>query len=882
MSIPEPPSGEFSALARSRFQSSQRLAYVSAVVLVLAALAIRLCLPASIGERPMLLLFLFPVIVSALFGGLGPGLLATLMAAMVSNFQLLPPYRSLAIAGPYDVVQWTLLIGNGVLISLLSEFLLRTRQRENAHWQQLLDARDQLQVSQTLFQTTFEQAAIGICLLAPDGRWLKANRQFCEIVGYSLEELLSSNFSDITYWEDFGDLSQMPTGEGEIDSFSGDKRFIHKNGSVVWIRLSASVARKPDGSPACFILLMENIEQREQALLALHESEMALKVAQRLAALGSWEWDLRTGESKWSEQIYSLFGRAPHLPPAGYDEVGRYFKPESWQRLQAAVAQACSDGLPYECEVELQNDGELHRWVVARGEAVRDEQANIVALHGTVQDVTPRKQAELALQEAQRAALEKQREARLAALNLMEDALAARKALEAANASLRESEEFKRAILDSVSANIAVLNRDGVIVSVNRPWQQFAEDDALACGQSADICSIGTNYLQICQQASGPYRQGSQAVFNGLSAVLEGRLPRFRYEYACHSAQKQRWFAMVVTPLGFGEGGAVVSHTNITERKLAEMALVESEERLRLAQSTANIGIWDWHIDNDKVQWTPELETMFGYAPGAFSGDYSAFSQRVHPDDLAELEHFRDSAVAAHRTFDFDFRVQAEPGRFRWLNCKGGASYDDMGRAQRVFGVCIDITERKNTENELKLWAQAFENAEFGLAIADAQSNLFLAVNPVFAKERGYAREELIGKPVMTVYPADWVEQIKQQINILDSTCHGVFEAEHQRKDGSRFPVMIDVTIIKSGDGKPIRRVAYALDISERKAAEVELREQTEALQRFNRAMVGREMDMIALKQTINELSGQLGQERPYPLAFIEQAGTNPVGNVPG
>jgi len=143
-------------------------------------------------------------------------------------------------------------------------------------------------------------------------------------------------------------------------------------------------------------------------------------------------------------------------------------------------------------------------------------------------------------------------------------------------------------------------------------------------------------------------------------------------------------------------------------------------------------------------------------------------------------------------------------------------------------------------------------------------------VNPVFAGERGYTAEELIGKPVAMVYPADLIDQVQHRISSLDTSCHGVFETEHQRKDGSRFPVMIDVTIIKSGDGKPLRRVAYALDISERKASELALREQTDALQRFNRAMVGREMDMIALKQQINALSRQLGQEQPYPLEFLD------------
>jgi PAS domain S-box-containing protein len=874
MSSVERAFADFSKPLRSAYQRRHPLAYPLAVLLVLVALAIRLYLPASFGERPLLLLFLFPVIVSALLGGLGPGLSATVMVAVVTSYFLLPPYRSLAIAGIYDVLQWTILIANGVLISLFSEFLLGARQRENAHWQQLLETRDKLRSSETLFQATFENAAMGLAILAPDGRWLQVNRKFCNVVGYSQDELITRRFSDITSPDEHSidaELIQRMLA-GELDDIAREKRFIRKDGSLSWISLSVSIVRKADGSPDYFISAIEDIEQRKQEALALINSEAALKVAQRLANLGGWTLDLRTGQLTWSEQVYRIFGRDPKLPPADNDELGRYFQPESWRRLQSAFAKARTNGVPYECEAELQTAGELRRWLMVRGEPVRDEQDNVVALHGTVQDITPNKQAELALRDAQQTTLETQREARLAALNLMEDALAARHSIEVANASLRESQEFKRAILDSVSANIAVLDRNGVIVSVNRPWQQFAEDNAVSGEQAGDVCGIGTNYLRVCREASDPYTQGALAVSTGLAAVLEGRLPRFTYDYACHSLQQQRWFSMMITPLGVAEGGAVVSHANITERKLVEIALMESEERLRLAQSSANIGIWDWHMSSNNLQWTAELEAMFGYAPGTFPREYSAFSGRVYPEDLEDLERCRDSAVAARRTFDFDFRVVPEPGQIRWLNCKGGAKYDEMGRPQRVYGICIDITERKNAETELKLWAQAFENAEFGLAIADTQTNAFLAVNPVFAAERGYTAEELIGKPVAMVYPADLVQQLYQRINRLDTSCHSVFETEHQRKDGSRFPVMIDVTIIKSADGKPIRRVAYALDISERKAAEAALREQTDALQRFNRAMVGREMDMIALKQTINGLCRQLGQEQPYPLNFLDDS----------
>ena len=141
---------------------------------------------------------------------------------------------------------------------------------------------------------------------------------------------------------------------------------------------------------------------------------------------------------------------------------------------------------------------------------------------------------------------------------------------------------------------------------------------------------------------------------------------------------------------------------DMTERKKIEEDRRLKEERLRLAQQSAQIGIWDWHPQTGEIIWTPELESIYGFEPGSFSGSYQDFSSRVHPDDLRMLEDLRDEAVAAHQTFECDFRIRLPGGEIRWVHCKGSALYDAIGRPERIYGVNFEITERKLMEQRLE------------------------------------------------------------------------------------------------------------------------------------------------------------------------------------
>jgi diguanylate cyclase (GGDEF)-like protein len=143
------------------------------------------------------------------------------------------------------------------------------------------------------------------------------------------------------------------------------------------------------------------------------------------------------------------------------------------------------------------------------------------------------------------------------------------------------SSGFAAAIIDALSSNICVIDKDGVIVTVNRAWRNFAEENPPRSRRTG----LGTNYLEVCRVASGPGSEGAMQFASGVESVLNGAAELFQMEYPCHSPTQNRWFLGRVTRLKGARRGAVISHANITERKLLELELV------RLAETDALTGL---------------------------------------------------------------------------------------------------------------------------------------------------------------------------------------------------------------------------------------------------------------------------------------------------
>jgi diguanylate cyclase (GGDEF)-like protein/PAS domain S-box-containing protein len=144
-----------------------------------------------------------------------------------------------------------------------------------------------------------------------------------------------------------------------------------------------------------------------------------------------------------------------------------------------------------------------------------------------------------------------------------------------AEAAQGESEAYTRSILDSVPDQIAVIDQDGVIVRVNEPWRRASRERSSERGTPAPDTDVGTNYMDVWLASTGNDAQGSKAAREGIKAVLEGTLPSFAMDYPCHFADQKRWFTMRASPLGGSQRGAVIAHTDISERMSMEQHIRE-------------------------------------------------------------------------------------------------------------------------------------------------------------------------------------------------------------------------------------------------------------------------------------------------------------------
>ena len=205
-------------------------------------------------------------------------------------------------------------------------------------------------------------------------------------------------------------------------------------------------------------------------------------------------------------------------------------------------------------------------------------------------------------------------------------------------------------------------------------------------------------------------------------ACLKGE--PYDIEYRVLVGQAARW-VHDRAEVDFDEDGtplrAFGTLQDITDRKQAEVALSQSEQRLRLALDAADMGIWEWDVSAGTYQWNDQTFRMLGYEPQSFEPDYSAWARRVHPDDLPELAAEAQRMMEHPREAFGEYRAFGQNEELRWLEARGRFECDGDGRPKRYYGVLMDITERKRAqERDRILTAEVNHRAKNLLAVVQA------------------------------------------------------------------------------------------------------------------------------------------------------------------
>jgi PAS domain S-box-containing protein len=399
--------------------------------------------------------------------------------------------------------------------------------------------------------------------------------------------------------------------------------------------------------------------------------------------------------------------------------------------------------------------------------------------------------------------------------------------LHEAQEKLRQNEAAQSSILNALPAHIALLDREGVIVSVNESWRKFSGDNALQDTASA----IGQNYLEICERAHDNHAKEANEVATGIRSVLSGKSDKFALEYPCHSPTEQRWFQLMVTPMNAGPGGAVVMHINITARKLAEESLRESEGRFHSMFTAAATGIAISTPDGHFLQANAAYCGMLGYSEQELQT--RDFASLTYPDDLAHNLKLRDEMLAGLReSFVMEKRYLRKNGDIVWASTSISALRAPGKEISKLIVVAENITGRKLAEEALlkqQTELQAlFDLVPAMLCIKDTENN-FLRVNQRLAEAAGRPVAEIEGKLASEIFPRDAAKYYADDLEVIRSRRAklGIVE-QLQGADGKDLWVQTDKVPVSGKDGNVTGLIVMAQDITERRQAGESLRESEE------------------------------------------------------
>ncbi len=307
----------------------------------------------------------------------------------------------------------------------------------------------------------------------------------------------------------------------------------------------------------------------------------------------------------------------------------------------------------------------------------------------------------------------------------------------AAEGARSAAESFAYATLDALSEQVTVLDARGNILAVNRAWREFAGANSTA---PAGLCE-GANYFAACAGATGEGAEYAARFAAGLRAVIEGRSEESTLEYPCHSPAERRWFIARAKRFEFeDEPRAVVTHANITARRLAEERLREGEARYRLLLEQASDGIHTYDTRGNIIETNSKLCEMLGYTREELLR--LNVTELIPPADLAAAP-VRFDRLQAGETMLTERRLLHKDGTFLPVEISGRMIHEGV-----LQSIIRDISERKRAEEALREAYGELERRVEERTAELARANETLKAEVAERQRVEEARRDLLGRLV--------------------------------------------------------------------------------------------------------------------------------------
>jgi PAS domain S-box-containing protein len=641
-------------------------------------------------------------------------------------------------------------------------------------------------------------ADLGIPAVATDlkGSVCHWNQPAAQLYGREQHEMLGLALSTVRLSQTDDAIAGSVVRELlEVGRWHGEIEIEDAAGASLRLDVRASVVVDSDDTPVGFEAAITDLSERVEAERQAAESESRLRLACRVAGLGSWEWDPRE-DRLTADRLMSLLGRDPGTVVTMAEALAALPAVDR-TRVRSALQTMQSTGVD-SFSVEYRVDGRdgATRYLEAHCVARRDPAGNLTRVTGITQDVTARVRA---------------------------------------GDQLRETGTFWQATLDSLAAHIAILDEYGEIIAVNAAWRRFA----LAEGAGSDY--IGSNYIAVCDAAEEPL---ATVVASGLREMLAGERDRLELDYPCHSPSERRWFLLRATRLaGAGLVRVVVMHADMTKRHQAqERAFVQAA---LLDEIDVSVILTD--LDLTVLSWNAGAERLYGWTAEEAVG--RSASETILPAEsfLSAEEGGRDLTRQSDGRWDGEYTVRRKDGSTFPAHVRSRLISDQDGHVSGAANVAMDITEQKESEralvsarNYLRAVTDSMGEGVFTID-TDGRGTY---INQVAQDLLGWSGEDLRGRevhPILHSQRADGSPLPIEECSMLRARQDGVVvrvaDDIFTRKDGSRLPVAYTASPFATDDGIEGCVVVFE-DITERKLAA---------------QLVERDLDKLAWMERIQE-----------------------------